>query len=143
MCLTVLFDNLSPGPLWSWALYFIRPCISSPNHHLLAARAHTIAACSAVIQMLRHLYLVSLPAPYLEICHQRFTCAYIDAARMAVTSKSRAPSRLRISPDPRCSDIRDLVCRPPLHAVVHLSTACQASFTPLRGAAPLVLRLVC
>jgi len=45
------------------------PCISSPNHHLIfAAHAHTIAACSAVIPMLFHLYLVSLSAPYLEMC---------------------------------------------------------------------------
>ena len=37
------------------------PCISSPDHHLLyAAHAHTKAACSAVIPMLRHLYLVTL-----------------------------------------------------------------------------------
>jgi len=38
-CLTILFDNLSPGPLWSssWSgtLYFILPCMSSPNQHLL------------------------------------------------------------------------------------------------------------
>ena len=45
------------------------PCISSPSHHLLyAAHAHTIAACSVVIPMLCHLYLISLLAPYLEIC---------------------------------------------------------------------------
>ena len=45
------------------------PCISSRNHHLLfAAHVHTIAACSAVIPMLCHLYLVCLSAPYLEIC---------------------------------------------------------------------------
>ena len=35
-------------------------CISSPNHRLLfTARAHTITACSAVIPMLCHLYLIS------------------------------------------------------------------------------------
>jgi len=66
MCLTVLFDNLSPlrsslvlllvlGPLLH------TPCISSPSHHLLyAAHAHTNAACSAAKPMLCHLYLVSL-----------------------------------------------------------------------------------
>jgi len=44
------------------------PYISSPNHHhLFAAHAHTIAACSAVIPMLCHLHLVSLSAPYLGI----------------------------------------------------------------------------
>ena len=44
------------------------PWISSPNHHLLfTAHAHTIDACSVVIPMLRHLYLISLSGPYLEI----------------------------------------------------------------------------
>ena len=41
------------------------PCISSPNHHLLAAHAHTIEACSVVIYTY---YLISLLASYLEIC---------------------------------------------------------------------------
>ena len=37
------------------------PCISSPDHHLLfTTHAHTNAACSAVIPMLCHLFLVSL-----------------------------------------------------------------------------------
>ena len=44
------------------------PCISSPNHLLFAAHAHTITGCSAVIPVLCHLYLVFLSAPYLEIC---------------------------------------------------------------------------
>ena len=35
------------------------PYISSPNHHLFTAHAHTNAACSAAIPMLCHLYLVS------------------------------------------------------------------------------------
>ena len=44
------------------------PYISSPNHHLLfTAHAHTKATCSAAIQMLCHLYLVSLSAPYLGV----------------------------------------------------------------------------
>ena len=43
-------------------------CISSPSHRLLfTAHAHTNAACSAVITMLCHLYLVSLSTPYLGI----------------------------------------------------------------------------
>ena len=43
-------------------------CISSPNHHLLfAAHAHTNTACSAVIPMLCHLYLVFLSTPYLGV----------------------------------------------------------------------------
>ena len=39
-CLTVLFDNLSPAPLWSscWSYTILHtPCISSPSHHLLFA----------------------------------------------------------------------------------------------------------
>jgi len=36
------------------------PHISSPNHLLFVAHAHTNAACSAAIPMLCHLYLVSL-----------------------------------------------------------------------------------
>jgi len=43
------------------------PCISSPNHRLFATHGHAIAACSAVIPMLCHLYLVSLSAPYLGV----------------------------------------------------------------------------
>jgi len=62
--LTVLFDNLSLGPLWCLSLGlgpFTSYSFFSPNHHLLfAAHAHTIAACSAAIPMLCHLYLVSL-----------------------------------------------------------------------------------
>ena len=45
------------------------PTNSSPSHHLLfAAHAHTVIACSAVIPMLCHLYLISLSAPYSEMC---------------------------------------------------------------------------
>jgi len=39
-CLTVLFDNLSPAPLWSscWSYTILHtPCISSPSHHHLFA----------------------------------------------------------------------------------------------------------
>ena len=43
------------------------PCISSPNHHLFAAHAHTNAACSTAISTLCHLHLVSLSAPYLGV----------------------------------------------------------------------------
>ena len=65
MYLTVLFDNLCPGPSLVFLLVLDpqlhTPCTSSPNHHLFfAAHAHTIAACSAVIPMLCHLYLISL-----------------------------------------------------------------------------------
>ena len=61
-CLTILSDNLSPGPLWSFVLVLElhTPYISSPNHHLFAAHAHTNAACSAAKPMLCHLYLYSL-----------------------------------------------------------------------------------
>ena len=64
-CLTVLFDNLSPGPLWtsSWVLNPLlhTSCISSPNRHLLfTAHAQTNAACSAVIPMLSSIPNLSL-----------------------------------------------------------------------------------
>ena len=37
------------------------PYISSPSHHLLfATHTHTIAACSAVVPMLCHLFLISV-----------------------------------------------------------------------------------
>ena len=49
-CLTVFLFVLDP--------LLHTPCISSQNHILFAAHAHTIAACSAVIPM--HLYLISL-----------------------------------------------------------------------------------
>ena len=79
-CLTVLFDNLSPGPLWSSLVFLVLDpilhtrCISSPRHHLLfAAHAHTNAACSAAIPMLCHLYLVSLSAPNSTLSTTTFT----------------------------------------------------------------------
>ena len=63
-CLTVLFDNFTRSSLVLLVVLdplLHTPCISSPNHHLFfAAHSHTIAACSAVIPMLCHLYLVSL-----------------------------------------------------------------------------------
>ena len=59
-CLTVLFHNLSPGPLWSssWsgALYFTLHAFL----HLFVTHAHTIAACFAVISMLCHLFQITL-----------------------------------------------------------------------------------
>jgi len=65
--LAVLFDNLSPVSR-SYLVFLLvldpllhTPCIFSPSHRLLfAGYAHTIAACSAVIPMLCHLYLISL-----------------------------------------------------------------------------------
>ena len=51
-----------------WDPLLHTPYISSPNRHLFAAHAHIIAACSAVIPTLCHLYLISLSAPYFEIC---------------------------------------------------------------------------
>jgi len=62
--------NFSPGPLWSslvWDLLLNTSCISSPNHLLFAAHAHT-TACFAVVPMLCCLFVISLSAPYLEIC---------------------------------------------------------------------------
>ena len=54
-CLTVLFHNLSPGPLWStsWSGTLFSTYISSPNHYLLlATHAHTTAVCFAVVPRL-------------------------------------------------------------------------------------------
>ena len=74
---TCLTDCPFPQPLSRSSLVFLldldallrTPCISSPNHRLLfAAHAHTNAACSAVIPMVCHLYLICLSGPYLEIC---------------------------------------------------------------------------
>jgi len=61
-CLTVHFHNLP----WSSLVFLLvlgslhhTAYISSPSHHhLFATRAHTIAACSAVIPMLCHLFPV-------------------------------------------------------------------------------------
>ena len=67
-CLTTSFQvlfglPLGLGPSTSYSI------ISSPIHYLIfTAHAHTNAACSAVIPMLCHLYLVSLSVPYLGIC---------------------------------------------------------------------------
>ena len=70
------FDSPLVQPLSRSSLVFLlvldpqlhTPYISSPNHHLFAAHAHTNAACSAAIPMLCHLYLVSLSTPYLGVC---------------------------------------------------------------------------
>jgi len=72
MCLTVLFHNLSPGPLWSssWfgALYFISHAFltQSPSSFHNTCPYHCNR--SAVVPMLCQLFLISLSAPYLEIC---------------------------------------------------------------------------
>ena len=58
--LQVLFClPLGLGPSTSYPMHFFTQSSSS-----YAAHAHTNAACSAVIPMLCHLYLVSLSAPY-------------------------------------------------------------------------------
>ena len=71
-----VLDSPLPQPLSRSSLVYLlvwnpllhTPCISSTNHHLVcAAHAHAITACSAVIPMLCHLYLISVLAPYLEI----------------------------------------------------------------------------
>ena len=61
--LRVLFGlALGLGPCTSYSMHFFT------NHHVLfTPHAHAISACSAVIPMLCHLYLISLSAPYLEI----------------------------------------------------------------------------
>ena len=77
LCSVYVLDSTLWQPLSRSSLVFLlvlgpllhTPCIFSPSHHLLyAAHAHTIAACSAVIPVLCHLYQVSLSAPYLGIC---------------------------------------------------------------------------
>jgi len=55
------FSTTSLQVLLVWDPQLHTPCISSPSHHLLyAAHAHINAAC--------HPFLISLSAPYLEIC---------------------------------------------------------------------------
>jgi len=44
------------------------PSTSYSMHFIFATHAHTIAACFAVVLLLCHLVLISLSAPYLEIC---------------------------------------------------------------------------
>ena len=59
-------DSLFPQPLSRSFLVFFSvldpllhtPCISSPNHHLYAAHAHTVTVCSAVIPVLCHTVLM-------------------------------------------------------------------------------------
>ena len=67
-CSIYVLDSPFPQPLSRFSLVFLlvwgpllhTTCISSPSHLLLfAAHAHTIAACSAVVPVLCHLYLVS------------------------------------------------------------------------------------
>ena len=68
LCSFYMLDNPLGQPLFRSSLVFLlvlepelhTPYISSPNHHLFAARAYTNAACSAAKPMLCHLYLVSL-----------------------------------------------------------------------------------
>ena len=68
LCSFYMLDSPLVQPLSRSSLGFLlvldpqlhTPYISSPNHHLFAALAHTNAACSAAIPMLCHLYLVSL-----------------------------------------------------------------------------------
>ena len=69
LCSFYVLDYPLGQPLSRFSLLFLlvldpllhTPCISLPSHYLLfAAHAHTNAACSAVILMLCHLYLLSL-----------------------------------------------------------------------------------
>ena len=71
ICLTVLFDNLSPGPLWSsscsWTLYFILHAFLHPIIILISQLSscpyhRSLFCCNT------NLHLISLSAPYLEIC---------------------------------------------------------------------------
>jgi len=69
-CLTVFSHNLSPSFLWStsWpgTLNFILHTFLHPIIVFLAAHAHTIATCFAVVLRLCHLIQVSLSTLYLE-----------------------------------------------------------------------------
>ena len=68
-CLTVLFHNLSPGPLWSTAetLYFTLQTFLHPIIIFYATHAHTVVAtCFAAVPRLCHLFLISFSARYLE-----------------------------------------------------------------------------
>ena len=76
LCSFYVLDNPLGKPLFRSSLVFLlvldpelhTSYISSPSHHhLVAAHAHTNAACSAAKPMLRHLYLVSLSAAYLGV----------------------------------------------------------------------------
>ena len=51
------------GPCTSYSMHFFTQSSSS-----FTTNTHTTAACSAVIPMLCHLFLISLSAPYLVIC---------------------------------------------------------------------------
>ena len=70
-CSIYMLDNPFPQPLSRssfvfflvWGPLLHTPCISSPSRHLFATHAHIIAACSAVMSMLRHLFQTSLSAP--------------------------------------------------------------------------------
>jgi len=77
LCVHCVLDSPLWQPLSRSSVVFLlvldpllhTPCISSPSHYLLfVGHAHTIEACCAVIPTLCHLYLISLSAPYLEIC---------------------------------------------------------------------------
>ena len=74
-----MLDSSFPQPLsrsflvfllvWNPLLHTPGPYISSPSHHLhFITHAHTITACFSVIPLVCHLFLISLSAPYLEIC---------------------------------------------------------------------------
>ena len=72
-CLTVLSYNLSPGPLWSsslpWTLNFILHAFLHPI--IIVFSQHMPIPMQPILlqyQMLCHLYLVSLSAPYLGVC---------------------------------------------------------------------------
>ena len=73
ICLTVLFHICYPGPLWSssWSgtPYFI---LHTFLHTFIIFFSQHVPVPSqpvfAVVQVLRPLFLISLSAPYLEIC---------------------------------------------------------------------------
>ena len=71
---TVHFHNLSPGPLrsssWpstSYSIHFFTKSLPY-FHNTWPYHDHTTAACFATILKLCYLFLISLSAPYMEIC---------------------------------------------------------------------------
>jgi len=60
-------SKISLVNLLVWHPQLHTPYISSPNHCLFFAHAHTIATCSAVVPKLCHLILVSLSTLYLTL----------------------------------------------------------------------------
>ena len=66
-CLTIHFDNLSPGPLWSsswsWTLCFILYAFSSPSHYLLLLQISRHHQTLPSYQLIPSAYSTKEPTP--------------------------------------------------------------------------------